>query len=139
LTVIHDKEAAVKYLSWDNDQWISYDDADTFKQKRDWADSVGFSGSLIWASDLDDYDNTAHKAFTGNPDIGSRNSLRKSNYKQEFTDTASSFLGEGCEFHQTIVKDVKSFDCGTDKELVGYDTHGCSGDKVCHYDPVLGK
>lgn len=47
----HDEEAAVKYIAWDTDQWISYDDADTFKQKKEWADDVVFSGSLIWASD----------------------------------------------------------------------------------------
>jgi chitinase len=52
LVPVYDKAAAVKYLAWDNDQWISYDDAETFKQKVEWADSVGFSGSLIWASDL---------------------------------------------------------------------------------------
>jgi len=52
LQVIHDEEAAVKYFSWDSNQWISYDDADTFKQKIDWANDIGFSGSLIWASDL---------------------------------------------------------------------------------------
>lgn len=52
IQVHHDKEAAVKYFTFDTDQWISYDDADTFKQKIEWADSMGFSGSLIWASDL---------------------------------------------------------------------------------------
>lgn len=52
IKVIHDKEAAVKYFTWDTNQWISYDDEDTFKQKIDWANSIGFSGSLIWASDL---------------------------------------------------------------------------------------
>ena len=39
-------------MSWDTDQWISFDDEETFKQKVDWANQVGFSGSLIWASDL---------------------------------------------------------------------------------------
>lgn len=52
IKVIHDQDAAVKYFSWDSNQWISYDDMDTFKQKVDWANSIGFSGSLIWASDL---------------------------------------------------------------------------------------
>lgn len=55
VVVHHDEAAAIKYISWDNNQWISYDDADTFKQKVDWANSVGFSGSLIWASDLGAY------------------------------------------------------------------------------------
>lgn len=52
IVVNHDEAAAVKYFTWDNDQWISYDDRETFKQKMDWATDVGFGGSLIWASDL---------------------------------------------------------------------------------------
>lgn len=55
LAPVYDKEAAVKYLSWDSDQWISYDDEETFQDKIKWADKVGFSGSLIWASDLGKY------------------------------------------------------------------------------------
>lgn len=55
IKVHHDKTAAVKYFSWDKDQWISFDDKDTFKQKIDWANDIGMSGSLIWASDLGEY------------------------------------------------------------------------------------
>jgi chitinase len=54
----------VKYFLWDG-QWISYDDADTFKQKVEWANDIGFSGSLIWASDLDDYTFLAYSALLG--------------------------------------------------------------------------
>lgn len=64
IQVKHDRDAAVKYFSWDG-QWISYDDADTFKQKVEWANDIGFSGSLIWASDLDDYTFSAHSALLG--------------------------------------------------------------------------
>jgi len=39
-------------LVFNHDQWISYDDKDTFQQKIDWANDIGFGGSLIWASDL---------------------------------------------------------------------------------------
>lgn len=49
--LIHDEEAAVKYMTWDTNQWISFDDAETFQEKLNWAKDVGFSGSLIWASD----------------------------------------------------------------------------------------
>ena len=48
----HDTNDAVNYFTFDNDQWVSYDDAVTFKQKTDWANSVGLGGALIWASDL---------------------------------------------------------------------------------------
>lgn len=40
LQPVWDTTAAVKYLTFNNDQWVSYDDADTFKQKVDWANSV---------------------------------------------------------------------------------------------------
>jgi len=49
---VHDVESAVNYVTYDNDQWVSYDDAVTMKQKVDWANSAGLGGSLIWASDL---------------------------------------------------------------------------------------
>jgi chitinase len=48
----HDQAAAVKYFTFDHDQWISFDDEETFKQKTDWATEIGFGGALIWASDL---------------------------------------------------------------------------------------
>ncbi|PVI08690.1 glycoside hydrolase family 18 protein [Periconia macrospinosa] len=126
VSVIHDKEAAIKYLTWDGNQWISFDDQESFAQKKEWADEIGFHGSLIWASDLDDYNNTAHKDFTGNKDIGSRTSLQKNNNLIEYTESAWSFLGQGCKFHEKIV-DVNQHDCGSGMELVGYDAHGCNG------------
>ncbi|UDD56741.1 hypothetical protein AFCA_013302 [Aspergillus flavus] len=51
ITPVHDKVAAFLHFTYDKDQWISYDDKTTFKQKLDWARSVGLGGSLIWASD----------------------------------------------------------------------------------------
>lgn len=48
----YDKDSAVKYFTFARDQWVSYDDSVTFKQKVDWANSIGFGGALIWASDL---------------------------------------------------------------------------------------
>ncbi|KAG8722991.1 hypothetical protein FRC09_005227 [Ceratobasidium sp. 395] len=48
--VVWDKTAAVKYAYWGN-QWVSYDDTDTFKQKIDYANKLGLGGMLIWAID----------------------------------------------------------------------------------------
>jgi len=55
VTPVHDTEAAVNYITFNSNQWISYDDAVTFKQKTDWANGVGLGGALIWASDLGMY------------------------------------------------------------------------------------
>ena len=46
----YDKENAVKYIVWDQDQWVSYDDEETFKQKIEFANKLGLGGLLIWAA-----------------------------------------------------------------------------------------
>ncbi|KAG9123023.1 hypothetical protein FRC07_000343, partial [Ceratobasidium sp. 392] len=63
-TVQWDKTAAVKYAYW-GDQWISYDDSDTFQQKLDYANKLGLGGMLIWAIDQDDGDYSAMDAVSG--------------------------------------------------------------------------
>lgn len=53
LSPYHDKENAVKYITWNSDQWVSYDDQETMQQKIEFANSLGLGGLLIWAIDLD--------------------------------------------------------------------------------------
>ena len=45
----YDKDNAVKYIVWNQDQWVSYDDEETFKQKIEFANKNGLGGLLIWA------------------------------------------------------------------------------------------
>ncbi|EAQ84573.1 hypothetical protein CHGG_08587 [Chaetomium globosum CBS 148.51] len=67
---VHDKKAGVKYITWNNDQWVSYDDADTFKQKKDLAADLGLGGYLIWAIDQDDEHLTALQAVISPKKLG---------------------------------------------------------------------
>ncbi|KAK4442801.1 glycoside hydrolase [Podospora aff. communis PSN243] len=131
LNVVHDEEAAVKYTSWGN-QWISFDDAETFKQKRDWADSQGISGSMIWASDLDDYDNGGHKALTGATKLGKRHLQEQLNLEQVKI-SADTVLGKGCYVHELVAADLDyrlgAEKCAFHEEMVGYDTAGCKAKK----------
>ena len=53
-TVTLDTAAAVKVVTWDSNQWVSYDDADTFKMKVDFANDKCLGGLMVWASSLDD-------------------------------------------------------------------------------------
>ncbi|OBT58504.1 hypothetical protein VE04_01213 [Pseudogymnoascus sp. 24MN13] len=62
LTPIHDKVAGVKWITWDNDQWVSYDDADTFTEKRAFANSCCLGGLMVWA--LDQTDQTKSNGFS---------------------------------------------------------------------------
>lgn len=48
LTPVHYVDAAVKVITWD-DQWVAYDDAETYKQKVDFARSLCLGGVMVWA------------------------------------------------------------------------------------------
>ncbi|KAI0445107.1 carbohydrate-binding module family 18 [Xylaria telfairii] len=58
-----DEDNAVKYITWDRDQWVSYDDTDTFQQKIKYANEQGLGGLLIWAVDQDTPDLDAMQAL----------------------------------------------------------------------------
>ncbi|EFR04224.1 chitotriosidase-1 [Nannizzia gypsea CBS 118893] len=47
-------EAAAKIITWDNDQWVSWDDEQTLKIKMDYANQRCLGGIMVWAIDLDD-------------------------------------------------------------------------------------
>jgi chitinase len=59
-----DEDAAVKYLVYNDNSWISYDDAETFRLKIDYANSMGLGGLMVWAIDQDDSSLTALRAIT---------------------------------------------------------------------------
>ncbi|KAI7970129.1 hypothetical protein EIK77_008356 [Talaromyces pinophilus] len=64
LTPILDKDAAVKTISWNTDQWVSFDDQDTWKIKADFAKSECLGGVLVWSVDSDDNNNTFSKGLS---------------------------------------------------------------------------
>lgn len=53
----YDEKAGVKWITWDSDQWVSYDDDQTFKQKKDFANNRCLGGLMVWA--MDQVDQTA--------------------------------------------------------------------------------
>ncbi|KAL2785261.1 hypothetical protein BJX66DRAFT_329388 [Aspergillus keveii] len=65
LTPTLDAEAAVKWISWDTDQWVSYDDGETIQMKIAEANKLCLGGVLIWAVDLDDLDHTSSNDILG--------------------------------------------------------------------------
>lgn len=53
-TVTLDAGAAVEIVTWDTDQWVSWDDTTTLGMKVDYANERCLGGVMIWAIDLDD-------------------------------------------------------------------------------------
>ncbi|KAI0436524.1 carbohydrate-binding module family 18 [Xylaria telfairii] len=79
----YDKDAQAKYIVWDNDQWVSYDDEDTFKAKIDFANKLGLGGLLIWSIDQDTQKLDALKAVLGNKGIDAfKNTAKDTAYWQ---------------------------------------------------------
>lgn len=130
LKPIHDEEAAVKYLVFDNNQWVSYDDAETFKQKLDWANSVGVGGSLIWAADTDDDKYSAMSGLVGkrvaHPDLS-----QKAFAATQVT-IARNLIGENgqdCKLASDCV-DPDIIRCPDGQRKAGWDKAGCKVSKI---------
>ncbi|KAE8150566.1 hypothetical protein BDV25DRAFT_172049 [Aspergillus avenaceus] len=139
ITPTHDKEAAVNYFTFDDNQWISYDDKTTFKQKIDWANDIGLGGALIWASDLDDDKYSAHTGLVGR-NVISTSTLKDINKAvsnpKTVVEDLSAFNGQKCFKYSGKCVDLNdnqamSKACGSGYTVVGWDDAGC-GKKSCH-------
>ncbi|WQF88918.1 Putative glycoside hydrolase family 18, catalytic domain, glycosyl hydrolase family 18 (GH18) active [Colletotrichum destructivum] len=51
LEPVHDEKSGTKWIHWDNDQWVSYDDGETLGQKAEFANSRCLGGLMVWALD----------------------------------------------------------------------------------------
>ncbi|OJD31319.1 glycoside hydrolase family 18 protein [Diplodia corticola] len=56
---VHDTKAAVKYITWNADQWVAYDDPETLQQKIRFGNEQGLGGLFIWAINQDVKDRSA--------------------------------------------------------------------------------
>ncbi|KAJ7220596.1 glycoside hydrolase superfamily [Mycena pura] len=52
---VYDQAAQVKYLVYNDNDWISYDDAETLTAKVNFAKGAGLGGLMVWAVDLDNF------------------------------------------------------------------------------------
>ncbi|KAI7261488.1 glycoside hydrolase family 18 protein, partial [Hortaea werneckii] len=143
----HDSKAAINYFKFDKDQWISYDDEKTFRQKIDWANSMGFGGALIWASDLDDDQYSAHAALIGR-EVRSSAQLqlvdKALSAPQSVIQNLAGSNGQDCFKHTGKCVDLDDDDamaaaCGSGYTVVGWDDAGCGTKKcvtsACSYAP----
>ncbi|KAJ1704781.1 glycoside hydrolase, partial [Aspergillus flavus] len=67
-----DREAGVKWITFDNDQWVSYDDGETMQMKMDVANQLCLGGTLIWSLDQDGSDHSSSNDLAG---LGSANGI----------------------------------------------------------------
>lgn len=53
---------ALKVVTW-NDQWVSFDDEETFKLKSEYAQSLCLGGLMVWAISHDTQDTKYNKSL----------------------------------------------------------------------------
>ncbi|KAI0908034.1 hypothetical protein F4823DRAFT_564268 [Ustulina deusta] len=99
------KDAAANYVVYGDkkDQWISYDDKRTFKQKIDWANEVGLGGVMIWSVDQDDESFSALSGLIGESLPNFSENLKRTQVADG--DRWSSVNGQACK-----VSDYESSD-----------------------------
>jgi len=70
LEPMYDKTAAVKWITWNSNQWVSYDDETTLQQKKTYADDNCLGGTMIWAIDQDSTDGDSMNNYLGTHNAG---------------------------------------------------------------------
>ncbi|RAK95648.1 glycoside hydrolase family 18 protein [Aspergillus ibericus CBS 121593] len=58
-----DKDAAVNIVTWDTNQWVSYDDETTLKMKKDYANDLCLGGTMVWAVSTDNGNGTSSSSL----------------------------------------------------------------------------
>lgn len=133
LKPVHDKEAGVKYITWNSDQWVSFDDKDTFAQKKELASKLGLGGYLIWAIDQDDAQMSALSAVLDPKPLGDFRTTDKSDENWTGTNEMCyvSGCGDHCKAGEIKITDQK---CGKDKKSeLCCPLSGAPDPKECHW------
>ncbi|VBB73365.1 Putative Glycoside Hydrolase Family 18 [Podospora comata] len=137
---VFDRKAAVKYFTFDRDQWISYDDAETFKLKREWANRIGFGGSMIWAVDTDDDKFSAMSGLVGyqvsHVDTSLNGVVALAQTSKNVAHSLQGENGQGCRvIKEYDCKPARDLRCWKGESLVGWDRDGCGkedeGKPIC--------
>ncbi|KAJ7864454.1 hypothetical protein B0H14DRAFT_2736332 [Mycena olivaceomarginata] len=91
---IFDEDAAVKYVVWDSNQWVSFDDSESFAIKMNYANDHCIGGTMIWSMDQDDDSYTALKGLYPGIDAVGGGEIKK-NDKCIISDCDVSSCGNG--------------------------------------------
>ncbi|KAL8366129.1 hypothetical protein RB595_004752 [Gaeumannomyces hyphopodioides] len=96
-TVVTDRENAIKYFRYDDDQWVSYDDEETLKWKVEFANSQGLRGLFIWAVTQDTAKNDLLNALLQPDGLGK---FKKRNGVRSAVDDWDTKTFDNCEFSE---------------------------------------
>ncbi|KAI8237197.1 Chitotriosidase-1 [Colletotrichum sp. SAR 10_86] len=111
-----DKKTGVKYITWNIDEWVSFDDKETFKQKKDLAARLGLGGYLIWAIDQDNAEMSALAAVLDREPLGDFKSIDKGD--ENWTGTNEMCYVSSCGVEDCKAGEIKITDqkCGGEQK-----------------------
>ncbi|KAL5040855.1 hypothetical protein BDW71DRAFT_212703 [Aspergillus fruticulosus] len=95
----YDKESTTKYMTYLSDQWISYDDEQSFTDKKEFLTSQCLSGLMIWAIDQDTQDYDALHALFGDAamdDALTRGGKLSDEQKEKLSNEFAAYTGQNC-------------------------------------------
>ncbi|KAI9150010.1 Chitotriosidase-1 [Paramyrothecium foliicola] len=127
----YEKEHEVKYIVWNENQWVSYDDEETIRGKLEFANDLGIGGLLIWSVDQDTDDLEALSAVVG-PNIAN---LLLANRRAEDTSFWQDMGAQDCYVTDcggkcnTGFKEITNQPCGDATFLFRHSTEDNS--KLC--------
>ncbi|KAL4860436.1 hypothetical protein BDV12DRAFT_205062 [Aspergillus spectabilis] len=93
----YDAETTTKYMTYLSDQWISYDDDQSFTDKKRFMTSQCLSGLMIWAVDQDTQNYDALHALLGDAameDVLTRGGELSNEQKEKLSNEFASFTGQ---------------------------------------------
>ncbi|KAL7621624.1 hypothetical protein AAE478_008950 [Parahypoxylon ruwenzoriense] len=84
----YDATAGVKWMTWNNDQWVSYDDGITMQQKIQTANSLCLGGTMIWALDQDNTNGDSMSDLLGVGEANGVTDEESKAYKKQMSNAA---------------------------------------------------
>ncbi|KAJ5928236.1 hypothetical protein N7466_007192 [Penicillium verhagenii] len=88
VTPVYDEDDAVNWIVWDTNQWVSYDDATTYKQKLSFANDLCLGGMMVWAADLNNQ--STQTGYGSQADTGLSQKVTDYSVQQSVNTQASS-------------------------------------------------
>lgn len=97
-TVHYDEASSVKYMVYGSNQWISYDDEESFERKKKYMFSRCLKGLMIWELGLDTANNDALVGLFGEEAVkaGKRDTSLNPEERDKLAFDLSAFTGQNC-------------------------------------------
>ncbi|OAA77046.1 Chitinase II [Akanthomyces lecanii RCEF 1005] len=97
-TVTYDEDSTVKYMIYGSNQWISFDDAESFKDKKKYQSSRCLKGLMIWSVDLDNSNFDAMSGLFGDENMSKAHGDASLTDKEkgELVKQLAPYTGQNC-------------------------------------------